>query len=1751
MGVDSKRAPPIPAPTETESILASELTTDVSKATDEKSSVSLPEDGTPVTIKTRGHQASRSQTSLLIEYFEGGNTGAAGSTSDRKPSVRVRLTPSKKSKGERVQITEEKSTRKASLSRRAPVTPSKSNREALEGEDTRSMESYASATEESNVSRNPVEIEIDRSGRKRRPASPLIPAADSKATYQPGNMSEISAIPTDSFLDGSGPTRTPEGKRSKSPSRAGELLAAGATGAVVGAAIDKMRSNKSRGSGYERVAVKKSAEKVRDKSSSKHKTKGEKDGVHSPRRRSSRGHQESVLSGESVLSSNLSPSHRSLDTHSVRSNVSKSSINNPKLLETVEDAIRRLILPELSALKREQSKRESGGRRGSLTSTGTSVSREEVSTERRKPADKRSESARETAKRRDREGRHDYTDSSPRSVDRESYDSSVRDVDTNTPRRSSDRLKAAIGGAAVGAALTGAALHEKSPDDKRQRRRRRSEHRSRSEGSDRFAEEFDEDYAPPVPPMPLMGSELASDLTRMSIQSADTDRPHSATEESIPVQEVTRGVASATPTPTRTPLSLQKGLGTQHANISHGDLKALPIKRRTGEFVEEQETDDFVQKSAPPPHQAYDEEEYDEDADLTPEPPQGYEHGYYNTQDVPAPLNYVPYQPHQRGLSPIYSVSGYTEGGSEIQQQRDSRATHTTSSQSSPEKSPYHEGAMHSPGSAPSNMRSREFDAQSAESRSLRSSGVDRRNTTYTDDSELDRVMSGQAVRGVGANPNFVHVPHGVESAVASLVDGSMLDQSVLTTGSAYDYGNRGSTLSYDDRSKSNGTGNASPNKHSVHGQHEFEVDRESTPVSRQNRSREFAEEYDVDEYGQKYPRTRYRQSPTESEAAITAGAVGAAAAALKAAQSKKQPTVEDIAEEEFIPAGVGRNKSFKERTQEGREPANTPTHSFDRLEYSDHPKMVVSGIPDANDPIPEIGYVDDDELTNPSVVQEPLGGIEHGNRDHWPAKATPGQPAITAYEEDDHHESGGSRHGLGIATTAAAAAAATAAAMAATHSQRPSQELDDEWHRTSQDQKRDTLVTNPFEDASPIVNPDLNGNLLSARGLGNNAFTPGYHTGSPGLQQTIDEGYISHGPVRSPEVQNKGKGVDFLDTTMGGMDDPFYVPKGHSKHLSGLSHGMESPIYDGATGAGIESIESRDIHALMQYLTVRDARRFAFDEELLTTVCHMAAEMRNNFDNMKKIMVETEDVIISEVQENTEKSLHKAINGPRPMPGSAPRSVKGGSQAGTDDLPAKRRNFLRRALLGLSTKGTNDLSRIEDMLMQLLSEVGDLKAQQGGTVGATNSGQGPSYENIQAEGQYEQDHGYEPEGHAGTSTASHASQSGHLSIPQSRRKFSDHRISTVPEANEDDDYDRVDEVGQYGNPDLLTPGHLDQRGSSVPLATPPEAAAPIKSSRSNENTPKTDKAKKHKSSGSSSWLPKISHWSGTTASSVGKALRNSGTSRKSRQEDDGYLQHPPSRSGSDIAAYDGGPRTDPYGDDKLHSGFSHDELPQTSEAVDLDPPRAFMTPEDPKYKAHRNSLNLQHPQPRAGQTERFKAALESQAQEYDSPMSPRSADWAGSATSLNRFPNQNTNRYSDSSAMAGGQDGEYWAPSPAGHNSGPPRPPKEPLENPIAARTPPRSNRFSKLLKGSPLPHQSIESGYVTGTGTHASYNGSPKLENRNLSGVMGGPTRRPSGPRAMTPKSAEEDEAREDRRRKRSMLNPLTFRMCNVNHR
>ncbi|KAH8592788.1 hypothetical protein B0O99DRAFT_480813, partial [Bisporella sp. PMI_857] len=1561
MGVESRKGPPLPAPTESDSNTGRDTELDTGSRLTEKSTYSLPSDGSPITIATKKRDKSlgssgnnKSQTSLLIEYFEGGKDGKSES---RRPSVRVKVTPSSKSRSksamnDHIQITERKGARKPSYTKRIQLTPdTKGDKHVDDGDDV-SVHSYRSATEESNVTSRgggPIEVEI----MPRRHGSPLIPT-ESSSRYIQQNASDISSMPADSFLDGK--TRSPQRKRSRSLSR-GEILAAGAASGLAASALaDKLSTpsrRRSRSLSRERIVAQKAVEKVRGEKSErrrKHRSRSRSvsgehltEGIKSPRRRSSRSHhEESSLSvGDSSLL-NSKVSGRS-DQYSIRSGTSKSSINNPKLLETVEDAIRRLILPELTALKRDASKRDQREQqRGSSTDLSTSKPKVTLN-----DGEVLSGNSLKGRKEKNKTIDRVKLEDSPRAFERETSEETVtQDTEGRSRRkRSSDKhrgLEAAVLGAGVGA-LTAAALQkhhsQDSLEEKKERRRRRTKSRSRSDVSyEERAEEL-------VPPMPLISEINSSELTRSSILSADTERPHSATYEHqvTPVREVSRGVISpVSPSPTRTPVALQQALGTHYSNYSRGNLHDNPPEHQsqTQEYeldehgrkvpiYEEEYEDSVIEEetkgsgshapagaltgaaagagvAALHHHQ---EDDHDDDADYIAEQNR---YDYYH-QEVPPPLKYVPYGIDRRGLSPIQSVSGYTEGDPDPQQ-RNSRLTRSTGSYSSVGKSPQYRDSrslrsVDSQGNVQGNRhdfaevrqggltdseltqdgeyweeqhrlngQKHDMDAES-----YRSSGVDYKHmTNYTDESAdspgLNRVATGQAVRGIGANPDYVHTPVGVESAVASLVNASEL------TGNSGQFDRRASYASFEDGSEQHFTSRGnSPSKRDTFG-------------AGQRSPSKWAEEYDVDEEGRKIAVPRNKNVHTMEKAALAGIAAGAAAHVLKGrskTSSADQINYEPVRED----TGAPLNKSFKERAKEAQVPMPLSPRESVISEAASQAKMGISGIPDMHDPMPEIGYGDGDSDATASPSRKPRSIATSRSPSH--------EANLKAAE----------------AALVGAAIGAGASAAISGHNRSVSHDNDEEWRRTSEDRKRDTLITNPYEDRSP------NGAIATHKLLGQPGFKDvnhqfsgtklNYHTSSPNALNK-DEGYISSAPnARSPGAftpEQRHKDVNFQNQDMGAAidgADPFYTPH-HSRRVSGMSQGMESPFYDSATGNGIDRIQSKDIIALMDHLTVRDAQRSARDTEILVTLVRAAAEMRNSFEDMKNILLDTEETIITEVQHNTDRSVQKAINGPRPQPPSA-RSLRQTSQDEMyEDLPTKRQNVFRRALKGLTMKSNNDLGKIEDMLIQLLGDVEGLKVAQGSK--SSNNLDNP-YDDIRQEGSYEIDHGYEPEGNAGTSTASHASQSGHLSIPlrgssgarggPDARKFSDHRISTVPEGDEED-LDHQEEAvlsNQFENSEhLLTPTRENVRGGSVPVGTPPPKVVPA--SLSNENTPRTgtDKSKKHKSSSSSGWIPKVSRWSETTASTVFRGFRSSGRS-SGRKADDQY-NDPPSRSGSDLANY-------------------------------------------------------------------------------------------------------------------------------------------------------------------------------------------------------------------------------------------------------
>ena len=482
---------------------------------------------------------------------------------------------------------------------------------------------------------------------------------------------------------------------------------------------------------------------------------------------------------------------------------------------------------------------------------------------------------------------------------------------------------------------------------------------------------------------------------------------------------------------------------------------------------------------------------------------------------------------------------------------------------------------------------------------------------------------------------------------------------------------------------------------------------------------------------------------------------------------------------------------------------------------------------------------------------------------------------------------------------------------------------------------------------------------------------------------------------------------------------------------------------------------------------------------------------MRNSFEEMKKFISEQDDILVEHGNKQHDRTIQKIIlGGPRPQPAGAPKITRGSSTDGeAEDSQAKRRNVFRRALKGLSNRNQNDIGKIEEMLSHLLGEVEDLKAMQDPRPSAGNSRADAldSYHSIRAAGA----DGYEPEGRAGTGSTD---QTGYFSNPTPRgssamrnldsRRGSHNRVSTVLEADEElETHEQNALDNQFeNNEQLLTPTKENIRAGSVPLATPPQVHVPT-GTQSNEHTPRTgtDKSRKHKSS-SSSFFPKVSRWSRTTASSFGDNFRNSGRRERPFSE--------ASRSG-ELQQYEANDHYDHTGDDRLRS---HESLPDEEVTPQENRPPSPLIPsqvsqvsDDPKYQAHRNSMNLQHPQPRPGPTQRFQNQLESQARNYNSrsPISPTS-DTFGSDPALARYVPGPAKRYS-------GNAGNLSPISDAGYSetsaAAPPRPPKVKDDGPLIpagpSRPPKIASKDNRPTFASPLSseHLQPEQRYSTGS--------------------------------------------------------------------
>jgi hypothetical protein len=1113
MGVDTRK-PLLPAPTDSSaiesnggSITPTDLATDISRRTD-RTSHTVPDDGRPITINTGKKRSTsgklskshhHSQTSLLIEYFEGGK----GQDITSRPSVRVKVRPSIARKaGEKgdseIVVTEARGSRKPSYRRRISLGADSPKQTV----DTGSISSFSSLSEESRVGHRgaPLEVEV-----LRKEGSELSGTSVSKAARFIVPTSDISSMPADSMLEGNPPPVTARPDRSRSMSRE-EIVTTNTLKAPA--------RRRSRSLSRERLTQKvleKLANRPRDINSSSRRRHGERSSSRSMSKEVSEAEAQSLrrLSGKqpenasvstgaesSVLTNSaLSANRKSGDQISFRSGTSKSSVNNPKLLDAFEDVLRRVIIPELKELKKD--KKVAGNRSkfekmlNQSDISGSSVSHEEVRRRVSKhgsaPEMKtRTSSGKDSSGLRRREKRRKDTDldsPSERSFQRrESGDSLNFEEDRSHRKRSKDHsLRSAAAGALVGGALTAAALQHhdsRSSLDRRERRRKQSKSRSRSASIAETEEIFEKHGVPPMP----MRSDVETELTRSSLLSEQT--------ATTPTQRELREVQQGSPremispaskdsgspalrTPTKIPVDLRRGLGTYHGNLSNRDLSSF--QKETHETIEDRQAkfgDAAVAGSAAATgsldttHLLADEEQQ-----------RRYESNLHHQHPI------------RRGLSPIQSVASYNTSEPNRNSMMLARSSNSLASLNK-EHQIKEEMSIESLSSAPSTNLARSkrpeginletgslilgqhdsrsqdvskdidaeafFDEQHSENERYRESyatsepKVDyRRLTTLTDDSldasYLDKMSSGQQVtRGHGANPEYVHTPPGVESAVASLYDPSL--ESVRST--------RSSARSQADS------------------------------IERQKQANHLARNRDV------------------------------------LIKDSGSPLKQEHTHDE---------KSFQQRIGATSPPQSVASSQDDR----DVPQMGVSGVPVASDPMPEIGVGLDSPqseiTTNPSVIHGPIGGSSHGNRDHWPYSATPprSKGGLMSPTGDDH--------GLGI-TEAALVGGTLGAGLEVLGAGRDEESKD---MPAGLNLRYDTVATQGFDQ-----NRDS------------------YMTNQSALTPPKDEGYISAANPGTYSPDPKARGIEAYNTPASRLDitaledDPFMVK--HSGHLRATGKGIE-----------------------------------------------------------------------------------------------------------------------------------------------------------------------------------------------------------------------------------------------------------------------------------------------------------------------------------------------------------------------------------------------------------------------------------------------------------------------------------------------------------------------------------------------------------------------------------------------------------------
>jgi len=333
--------------------------TDLSRKT-ECTSVSVPGDGRAITIHTnrrrRGDDANgstmtaASQTSLLIEYFEG-SKGADGVPTSR-PSVRVKLTPSSNKGRSQVksrdptEVSARETARRSSHGNRTSLPLPKGEDRLTLGEDrvdangrTRSFSGDFSSnlSMEDDDSKAPIDVTIYNG------ESPSVYNSSGRY-HEPADIT----IRTKTGRSSSKQYRDAYGQDTLSPNVARKGRSRSTSREYDDNLKPKLGRRRSRSLSQDRVSqkVKEKIEKLGGEVVSKSKSKGI-DGsgnLKAPRRRRDRS------------TSRDRTAKKDEKGERIKNKLSEHQQYDPALLEAVEDSIRKLILPQLHELKVSQNK---------------------------------------------------------------------------------------------------------------------------------------------------------------------------------------------------------------------------------------------------------------------------------------------------------------------------------------------------------------------------------------------------------------------------------------------------------------------------------------------------------------------------------------------------------------------------------------------------------------------------------------------------------------------------------------------------------------------------------------------------------------------------------------------------------------------------------------------------------------------------------------------------------------------------------------------------------------------------------------------------------------------------------------------------------------------------------------------------------------------------------------------------------------------------------------------------------------------------------------------------------------------------------------------------------------------------------------------------------------------------------------------------------------------------------------------------